>query len=94
VVRPTEDPARALCYPTRAGLADALHHLQAVNWPLREIADHRTYEAICIEDPDGNNLELCLDRPMEQWPHDGEGRIAFAGGTSDLDNLLAELTRS
>ncbi len=93
-MRPRSAAARWDSTALRAGLADALHHLQAVNWPLREIADHRTYEAISIEDPDGNNLELCLDRPMEQWPHDGEGRIAFAGGTIDLDNLLAELTRS
>lgn len=84
----------ALRYPTRAGLADALHRLQAVNWPLREIADYGTHEAIYIEDPDGNDLELCWDRPMEQWPRDAEGRIAFVEGTIDLDNLLAELTRS
>ena len=81
----------ALRYPTRAGLADALRRLQAVDWPLREIIDHGTHEAIYIEDPDGNDLELCWDRPFEQWPRDAEGHIAFAGGELDLDNLLAEL---
>ena len=80
----------ALRYPTRAGLADALRRLQAVGWPLREIADHGTHEAIYIEDPDGNDLELCWDRPMEQWPRDAEGHIAFAERDLDLDNLLAE----
>lgn len=81
----------ALRYPTRAGLADALRRLRGVNWPLREIIDHGTHEAIYIEDPDGNDLELCWDRPFEQWPRDAEGHIAFAGGELDLDNLLAEL---
>ena len=81
----------ALRYPTRAGLADALRRLQAVHWPLREIADHGTHEAIYITDPDGNDIELCWDRPMEQWPRDAEGHIAFAGGEIDLDNLLSEL---
>jgi catechol 2,3-dioxygenase len=81
----------ALRYPTRAGLADALRRLQAANWPLREIADHGTHEAIYIDDPDGNDLELCWDRPFEQWPRDAEGHIAFAGGELDLDDLLAEL---
>jgi catechol 2,3-dioxygenase len=80
----------ALRYPTRAGLADALRRLQAANWPLREIADHGTHEAIYIEDPDGNDLELCWDRPFEQWPRDEHGHIAFAGGEIDLDNLLTE----
>lgn len=46
----------ALRYPTRAGLADALSRLQAANWPLREIADHGTHEAIYIDDPDGAML--------------------------------------
>jgi catechol 2,3-dioxygenase len=84
----------ALRYPTRAGLADALRRLQAVNWPLREIADHGTHEAIYIEDPDGNDLELCWDRPFDQWPRDEQGQIAFAGGELNLDDLLTELHAS
>ena len=81
----------ALRYSARAGLADALRRLQAVNWPLREIVDHGTHEAIYIEDPDGNDLELCWDRPMEQWPRDAEGHMTFAEREFDLENLLAEL---
>jgi len=81
----------AILYPTRAGLADALRRLQSVNWPLREIDDHGTHEAIYIDDPDGNDVELCWDRPMDQWPRDAAGHIAFAGRALDLDNLLAEL---
>ena len=84
----------ALRYPTRAGLADALRRLQAVNWPLREIADHGTHEAIYISDPDGNDLELCWDRPVDAWPRDAEGHIAVVSGTINLDDLLAELTQS
>ncbi len=53
----------ALRYPTRAGLADALSWLQAVGWPLREVSDHGTHEVIYIEDPDGNDLELCWIAP-------------------------------
>src|SRR5919199_2900774 len=81
----------ALRYPTRIGLADALRRLQAVKGPLREIADHGTHEAIYIDDPDGNDLELCWDRPLDQWPRDGEGKVdmsqAFQGDL-DLDELL------
>lgn len=81
----------AIRYPTRAGLADALRRLRAVDWPLRQIENHGTHEAIYIEDPDGNDLELCWDRPFDQWPRDAEGRAAMAGGALDLDDLLAEL---
>ena len=81
----------ALRYPTRAGLADALRRLQGVNWPLRQIADHGTHEAIYISDPDGNDLELCWDRPFDRWPHDEAGHVAMGGGELDLDNLLKAL---
>jgi catechol 2,3-dioxygenase len=81
----------AIRYPTRAGLADALRRLQLANWPLREIADHGTHEAIYIEDPDGNDLELCWDRPISQWPRDSQGHIAFSGRELNLDDLLAEI---
>jgi catechol 2,3-dioxygenase len=81
----------AIRYPTRRGLADALRRLQQASWPLREIADHGTHEAIYIDDPDGNDLELCWDRPMEQWPRDAQGHIAFSEGELNLDDLLAEL---
>jgi catechol 2,3-dioxygenase len=81
----------AIRYSSRVGLADALRRLQQANWPLRELADHGTHEAIYIEDPDGNDLELCWDRPLDQWPRDAQGHIAFSGGELNLADLLAEL---
>ena len=71
-----------------AGLADAVRRLQAVDWPLRQLTDHGTHEAVYISDPDGNDVELYWDRPPEQWPVDDQGRLAFAGGDLDLDDLL------
>src|ERR1700751_4920609 len=60
----------AILYPTRAGLADAVRRLQAVDWPLRQLADHGTHEAVYVSDPDGNDVELYWDRPPEQGPAD------------------------
>jgi catechol 2,3-dioxygenase len=81
----------AILYPTRAGLADAVRRLQAVDWPLRQLTDHGTHEAVYISDPDGNDLELYWDRPQEQWPRDADGRIGFVGADLDLADLLTEL---
>ena len=78
----------AILYPDRAGLADAVRRLQAVDWPLRQLTDHGTHEAVYISDPDGNDVELYWDRPPEQWPVDEQGRLAFAGGDLDLNDLL------
>jgi catechol 2,3-dioxygenase len=81
----------AILYPTRAALADAVRRLQAVDWPLRQLTDHGTHEAVYLSDPDGNGLELYWDRPQEEWPRDAEGRLGFSGGDLDLDDLLTEL---
>lgn len=80
----------ALNYPTRAGLADAVRRLQAVNWPLRQLSDHGTHEAVYISDPDGNDLELAWDRPVDQWPVDADGHIPPIFGELDLEDLLTE----
>ena len=82
----------AIRYPTRAGLADALARLQGVGWPLRQTSDHGTHEAIYISDPDGNDLELCWDRPFDQWPIGENGQVQGAiDDPLDLDDLLGEL---
>jgi hypothetical protein len=49
---------------------------------LREIADHGTHQEIYIDDPDGNDLELRWDRPMEQWPRDAEGALRLPSANS------------
>lgn len=82
----------ALRYPTRAGLANAYRRLEAANWPVRQLSDHGTHEAIYLSDPDGNGLELMWDRPPEAWPRDADGRLnAELGPELDLASLLAEL---
>ena len=81
----------AILYPTKAALADALARLQAADWPLRTSIDHGTHLALYVPDPDGNELELCWDRPREQWPRGSDGQPRFAdAGSVDLDALLAE----
>ena len=81
----------ALNYPTRAGLADAVRRLQEVGHPLRQLSDHGTHEAVYISDPDGNDLELAWDRPVEQWPVDENGHLPPIFGELDLEDLLREL---
>ena len=80
----------AIRYPTRAALGDALRRLVAAGWPLDGVNDHGTHEALYLRDPDGNGLELCWDRPPEEWPLDAEGHLAFTGRRLDLEGLLAE----
>ena len=81
----------AIRYPTRAGLADALRRLRAIDGPIRQATDHGTHEAIYTADPDGNAVELMWDRPAEEWPRDADGHLEGRGDDLDLE-MLGRLT--
>ena len=82
----------AILYPTRAELADAVRRLVKANVPLEGASDHGVSEAIYLQDPDGNGVELYWDRPKEQWPHSADGGLAMFTHPLDLDALLKEST--
>jgi catechol 2,3-dioxygenase len=79
----------AILYPTRAALADALRRLIRAAIPLTGAADHGVSEALYLNDPDGNGVELYWDRPQSQWPRDREGGLAMYSRPLNLDDLLA-----
>ncbi len=81
----------AVRYPTRAALADALKRLVDNRVPISGASDHGVSEAIYLNDPDGNGIELYRDRPRGEWPMapDGKG-VAMVSIPLDLEALLAE----
>ena len=79
----------AILYPTRALLADALRRLVEAKWPLTGASDHGVSEALYLNDPDQNGVELYWDRPREAWPRGDDGSIAMFTAPLDLDALLA-----
>ncbi len=80
----------AILYPTRAALADALRRLIAAQIPLDGASDHGVSEAIYLRDPDGNGVELYVDRPPQQWPRDASGGLRMVSDPLDLQDLLRE----
>ena len=80
----------AILYPTRADLADALRRLIAAGIPLTGASDHGVSQALYLDDPDGNGVELYWDRPEAEWPRDADGNLAMVTRRLDLDALLAE----
>ena len=80
----------AILYPTRADLAQALRQLAAANYPITGSADHGVSEAIYLDDPDGNGVELYWDRPRAQWPLAPDGGVQMYTRALDLAGLLAE----
>ncbi len=81
----------AIRYPDRRTLADALLRLQKAGVPLLGASDHGVSEALYLEDPDGNGLELYCDRPRDQWPRAADGSLIMYTRPLDLNSLLAEL---
>lgn len=82
----------AILYPTRKDLAHALKRLVDVGYPLSGASDHGVSEALYLEDPDGNGIELYRDRPKSEWKYNSEGSITMTLEPLDLDNLLKEIT--
>lgn len=81
----------AIVYPTRRDLAVILDRLLQANYPLTGSADHGVSEALYLNDPDGNGVELYWDRPKEQWPQHQDGSLEMYTRRLDLEGLLKEL---
>ncbi len=81
----------AILYPTRKDLAYIYHRLMEANYPLTGASDHGVSEALYLNDPDQNGVELYWDRPKEQWPKNPDGSLTMFTKHLDLDGLLKEL---
>lgn len=81
----------AILYPTRKDLAAAFKRLQDAKYPLSGASDHGVSEALYLDDPDQNGVELYWDRPKEQWPQKPDGSLEMYTRPLDIESLLKEL---
>jgi catechol 2,3-dioxygenase len=79
----------AILFPKRKDLANILKRLMAHHYPLTGAADHGVSEAIYLNDPDQNGVELYWDKPKEEWPLDKNGGLNMVTEYLDLQKLLA-----
>ena len=79
----------AILYRDRVGLARVLRRLLDAGYPLSGASDHGVSEAIYLDDPDGNGLELYWDRPRADWPLDAAGQLTMYTRPLDMPGLLA-----
>ena len=78
----------AIVYPTRKDLAIVLKRLVDANYPLTGASDHGVSQAIYLNDPDGNGVELYWDKPRDEWPMDENGGLQMVTEPLDLRGLL------
>jgi len=82
----------AFLYPTRKDLAKIVKRLIDNGYPISGASDHGVSEAIYLNDPDGNGVELYRDRPKEEWNYRADGSIEMVTEPLDISDLLKELT--
>lgn len=78
----------AILYPERKDLSKAVKRLLDANYPLTGASDHGVSEAVYLNDPDGNGVELYCDKPKEQWPLDINGNLQMRTDLLDFSDLL------
>ena len=91
-----DDPREAGLYhtaflmPTRADLARWILRASKSRVPITGASDHDVSEAIYLDDPEGNGIEVYSDRPSEKWRRDGQ--IIFQKTDPlDIDDIIREV---
>lgn len=80
----------AIRYPSRASLANVLARVVEAGYRIGA-SDHGVSEALYVDDPDGNGVELYRDREREQWPAPAPGeKVGMTLDPLDLHALLSE----
>jgi len=79
----------AIRLPNRPALADLLQRLLDARYPLQGASDHLVSEAVYLPDPDGNGVELYVDRPRDAWTWQA-GQVSMTTRPLDVEGLLSE----
>jgi catechol 2,3-dioxygenase len=79
----------AILVPTRADLGRWLGHWLELGLPMPGQGDHLVSEALYLNDPEGNGIEIYRDRPREQWTWQ-DGQVRMATDPVDIRGLLEE----
>lgn len=79
----------AFLMPNRTALANWLGHFSGLNIHLSGAADHDASEAIYLNDPEGNGIEIYVDRPRQAWVYHNNGQVKLGNSRLDLHDLIA-----
>ena len=79
----------AILQPDRVSLARSLRRLVDKDYPLWGASDHLVSEALYLDDPDGNGIEIYRDRPRGEWRWRGD-QVEMDTRRLDLGGLLRE----
>ena len=84
----------AVLVPSRLELARAIRRVVDADWSFTGASDHLVSEAMYLNDPEGNGIEIYRDRPREEWRRSPNGELAMATLPLDVEDVIAELDGS
>jgi catechol 2,3-dioxygenase len=79
----------AFLFPNRRALAEKISLLIERRWPLHGLVDHGVSEALYLNDPEGNGVELTVDKPYAEWPFRAS-RLAMFSEPLSLECFVQE----
>lgn len=79
----------AILLPTRKDLGNFIQHIANLNVRIGA-GDHHVSEAIYLYDPDGNGIEVYVDRPKENWIWQDDSTVYMTTEQVNIRALLAE----
>lgn len=80
----------AFLFPDRTKLGQVIDRVQQAGYKLSGAADHGVSEAVYLDDPDGNGLELYRDKPKAEWPKTEDGSLSMFNRPLDVEALVQE----
>jgi catechol 2,3-dioxygenase len=83
----------AILLPTRPDLAKAFAHMVAAHAPFSGFSDHLVSEALYLNDPDSNGIEIYRDRPRREWQWQ-DGSVRMTVDPLNVDTLYSEASAS
>lgn len=79
----------AILLPTRKDLGNFIQNIIQQNVRVGA-GDHHVSEAFYLNDPDGNGIEVYIDRPEENWIWDDKGYVYMTTEQVNVQSVLAE----
>lgn len=80
----------ALLVPTRKDLANVLQHFIQTDTRLVGASNHKFSEAIYLQDPENNGIEVYRDVDRKDWVRDEKGKLPAVSEPLDVQGLLDE----
>ncbi|QIL46530.1 VOC family protein [Vagococcus coleopterorum] len=79
----------AFLLPERQNLAQVIRRLEQQSYPLDGASDHGYSEALYLQDPEGNGIEIYWDKPKELWDVRENGEIIGITEPIDFTSIMA-----